>query len=83
MFGVLLIDIFFFAIPIILITLLSVSIYRYASAKKQNKAIPGTFPDSEIKKRKIVLIVLSVITGVLVGIVVGFMVLISIALSFM
>ena len=83
MFGILLYDIFFFAIPIILIALFGVSLYRYISAKKQNKMAPGTFSDAEIKKRKIMLFVLSVIAGVLAVIVVGFIALMFMAVAFM
>ena len=83
MFGILLYDIFFFAIPIILIALFGVSLYRYISAKKQNKVAPGTFSDAEIKKRKIMLIVLSVIAGVLAVLVVGFIALMFMAVAFM
>ena len=72
MHGILLYEIFFFAIPIILIVLFSISLYRYVSAKKQNKVAPGTFSDEEVKNRKVVLIVLSVVAGVLVAIVIGF-----------
>ena len=81
--GILLYDILFFSIPIILIALLGISVYRYVSAKKQNKAAPGTFSDDEIKKRKIMLIVLSVITAVLAAIVIGFIVLLFMAVAFM
>ena len=81
--GILLYDILFFSIPIILIALFGISVYRYVSAKKQNKVAPGTFSDDEIKKRKIMLIVLSVITAVLVAIVIGFIVLLFMAVAFM
>lgn len=83
MFGILLYDIFFFAIPIVLIALFGICLYRYLSAKKQNKAVPGTFSDAEIKKRKIMLIVLSVIAGVLAAIVIGFIALMFMAVAFM
>ena len=83
MFGILLYDILFFAIPILLIALFGVSLYRYVSAKKQNKAVPGTFSDAEIKKRKIMLIVLSVIAGILAVIVIGFIALLFMAIAFM
>ena len=83
MFGILLYDIIFFAIPIILIALFGISLYRSISAKKQNKSVPGTFSDAEIKKRKIMLIVLSVIAGVLAVIVLGFIALLFMAVAFM
>lgn len=83
MFGFFLYDIFFFAIPIVLIALFMISADRYVSAKKQNKAAPGTFSDAEIKKRKIALIVLAVIAGVLAAIVIGFIALMFTAVAYM
>ena len=44
---------------------------------------PGTFSDAEIKKRKIMLIVLSVIAGALAAIVIGFIALMFMAVAFM
>lgn len=76
-------NILFFAIPIALIALYGVSLYRYRSAKNQNKTAPGTFSDSEIKKRKTVLTVLSVMTGILVAVVIGFIALMYMAVAFM
>ena len=83
MFGVLLYDILFFAIPAILLALFGISVYRYVSAKKQNEAVPGTFTEEEIKKRKTMLIVLSVIAGVLATVVIGFVILLYMAIAFM
>ncbi|MBE6677212.1 MAG: hypothetical protein E7597_00245 [Ruminococcaceae bacterium] len=83
MFGILLFDVLFLAIPIALIVLLGVSLYHYLYAKKQNKTEPGTFSDGEIKKRKITLIILSVIAGVFAAIVIGFIALMFMAVAFM
>ncbi len=69
--------------PITIIALFAISLYRYVSAKKQNKVVPGTFSDAEIKKRKIMLIVMSVIAGVLVAIVIGIIVLMSMSIAHM
>ena len=74
---------FFFAIPIILVIYWGLSIYRYVTAKKQNKVVPGTFSDAEIKKRKIRLIILSVISVVFLAIVIGFIALIYMAVAYM
>ncbi len=76
-------DTLFFAIPAILILCLGISIYRYVSAKKQNEQAPGTVADDEIKRRKTVLILLSVVTGVLVIVVGGFLALLYMAVAFM
>ncbi len=83
MFDILLYGIIFFAIPIILITLFFVSLCRYISAKSKNKAAPGSFSDVEIKKRRITLIVLSVIAGILIVVVVGYIGLILMSIAFM
>lgn len=83
MFGILIYDILFFAIPIIFVALFGVSLYRYISAKKQNKAAPGTFTDAEVKKRKTMLIVVSVIAGILAAIVIFFLGLLFMAVAYM
>lgn len=83
MFGILLYDILFFAIPATLIALFGVSLYRYVSAKKQNKAAPGIFSDDELKKRKMMLIVFSAVAGVLAAVVIGFVGLLFMAIAFM
>ena len=83
MFGIILYDILFFAIPAIIIALLGVSIYRYVSAKRKNKLTPGTFSDEEMKKRKIWLIVSAIIAGALVIVVIGFIALLFMAVAFM
>ena len=83
MFGILRYDILFFGIPVILIALLGVCLYRYISAKRQNKASPGKFSDKEIRKRKIMLILVSVIVGILTAIVIGFIALLYMAVAYM
>lgn len=73
----------FFAIPLFFTVLLGISISRYRSAKKQNRKEPGTVPAEEIKKRKIRLIVLSIITGALLAVVIGLLALLFLAIAFM
>ena len=83
MFGVLVYDILFFGIPTALLVLFGISLYRYLFAKKQNKKVPGTVSEEEMKNRKITLSILSVIVGVFTVIVVGFMALLFMAVAFM
>lgn len=83
MFGILLYDILFFGIPVILIALFGVSLYRYLSAKKQNRATPGLYSEKEINRRKIVMIALAVVAGVIAVVVAGFLALLFMALAFM
>ncbi len=83
MFGVYIYDILFFAIPIVLLTFWGISIYRFVSAKKKNARDPETFSSSEMKTRKIVLIIASVLAGVILAIVIGFIALLFMAVAFM
>ena len=83
MFGIILYDVLFFAIPALLLVLFAVSLYRYVSAKKRNKAAPGTYAPGEVKKRGIMLIVSAVAAGVLAVVVLGFIALLSLAVAFM
>ncbi len=77
MFGILIYDILFFAIPIVMLTFLGISISRYLSAKKNNAQA------SETKKRKAVLIIAGVLAGAFVAVVIGFIVLMFMAVAFM
>ena len=83
MFGILFYDILFFAIPIILIAMFVTSLCLYISAKRKNKAVPGTFPDNVVRKRRIMFIASSVISGVFTLIVVGFIALLFMAVAYM
>ena len=76
-------QILFYAIPIGLIALLVIVCKRYKSAKRQNEAVPGTFTDKEINRRKTVMIVVTVIVGSILSVVVGFTALLYLAVAFM
>ena len=83
MFGILLYDVLFFAIPAIFLVLWGVSIYRYRAAKIQNREAPGSIPPESLKRRKLAVILLSVIFGVFVLVVLGFMGLLFMAVAYM
>lgn len=83
MFGILLYDVLFFGIPIILIGLFGLSLYRYLSAKKQNRITPGLYSEKEITRRKIMMIALAVVAGVIAVVVAGFLALLFMAVAFM
>ncbi len=51
-------------LPIAQIVFFAVSLYRFKSAKKENKKIPHTFSEEEIAKRKSVLTIASVLFGI-------------------
>ncbi len=83
MFGIIVIDILFFALPAILLVFLGISIYRYVSAKRKSAKEPGTVSPSDMKSRKIVLIIASILAGVFLAIVVGMIALIFLAVAYM
>ena len=82
MFGAIF-QILFYALPIGLIALLIIVRQRYKSAKRQNEAVPGTFTDKEISRRKTVMIVVTVIAGSILTVVLGFTALLYMAVAFM
>ena len=73
----------YFAIPIAAILFFIVSLCLFLSARKQNKQQPGSVSAQTLKKRKIMLIVSSVIAGVLAAIVIAFIALLYMAVAFM
>ena len=83
MFGNLLYDLFFFGIPIVFLLLFGESLYLFLSAKKKNKFAPGSVPESDLKKRKILLIVSSVLCGLFLAVVIGFVAIMFMAVAYM
>lgn len=83
MFGIFIYDVLFFAVPVIWLILFGISLYRYISAKKQNKQMPGTFSPGEIKKRKVFLIVMSIVAGMILAMVIGLIAMLFMAVAFM
>ncbi len=73
----------FYVLPITLIALFGVSLYRYIYAKKKNKIAPCTFSGGEIKERKISLIIFSILAGVFIAIFIGLIALMLTSISFM
>lgn len=73
----------YFAIPVAAILFFIVSLCLFFSARKQNKLQPGSVSAQTLRKRKIMLIVSSVIAGVLAAIVIAFIALLYMAVAFM
>ena len=72
----------YFAIPVAAILFFIVSLCLFLSARKQNKQQPGSVSAQTLRKRKIMLIVSSVIAGVLAAIVIAFIALLYMAVAF-
>lgn len=83
MFGIIIYDILFFGVPLLLLVLFGVSLYRYITAKRRNEAEPGTFSEEEMKSRKTALLVTAVLAGIIALAVVGFVALLFMAIAYM
>ena len=73
----------YFAIPVAAILFFIVSLCLFLSARKQNKQQPGSVSAQTLRKRKIMLIVSSVIAGVFAAIVIAFIAVLYMAVAFM
>lgn len=76
-------DLFYLGTPVAVLVLFVISLCRYLSAKKRNKAEPGRVSDTDLKKRRIMLIVTAALLGVLVAIVIALAALLSMAVAYM
>lgn len=83
MFGDLLYNLIFFGLPICSLLMFGGSLYLFLSARKKNKVAPGTFSDPQMKKRKTILVVSSVICGLFLAVVFGFVSIMFMAVAYM
>ena len=56
----------FFGIPLLTLGFFGISLFRFLSAKRANKKMPGAFGAEEIKRRKLLFIVSAVTSGVFI-----------------
>ncbi len=77
------IEVMFFAIPVVAALFFVVSLICFCHARRKNKLHPGSFSHSQILTRKILLIVSSVILGLIAAIIVGLVILLYTAVAFM
>ena len=73
----------FYVIPVALLVFFGVSLYRYLSARSQNKAVPGTVSEGAMKTRLTLLIVSGVLAGVVLVGAAGLVLLLFSALAYM
>jgi hypothetical protein len=73
----------FFALPLLTVVFFGVSLFRYLSARNANKKQPNAFSADEMKKRKLIFVISSVVAGVFVAIVIGVISLLCMAIAFM
>ena len=73
----------FFALPLLTLGFFGISLFRYLSVRSANKKQSNTFSNDEVKKRKLLLVISSVIAGVFVAIVIGVIALLCMAIAFM
>lgn len=70
-------------LPIIVTILFGISIFNYCYAKHKNKKTPGTYSEQELSRRRISLIVFSVIFGVLALFIISAIILLGMAVAYM
>lgn len=76
--------VFFFLIPLLSVLFFGISLFLYVYAKKKNKRVPNTYSEKQIKRRKILLIVSSIITAVFLTIIIATIIVINTgSISFM
>ena len=76
-------EVLFYLIPIGSIAFFIVSLVAFCTSKSANKHSPGSYTDSQMRTRKTLLIISSVIMGVLAAVVIGLMVLLFIGIAYM
>lgn len=70
-------------LPIIVTILFGISIFNYCYAKNKNKKTPGTYSEQELSRRRISLIVFSVIFGILALFIISAIILLGMAVAYM
>lgn len=73
----------FYGLPVLALIFFIVSLCRFIYAKKKNKIQPGWFGVAEMRKRKRLLVISSVIAGVFAAVIVGLAILLYTAVAFM
>ena len=81
--GLLVLALLFFCAPVIFLVLFLVRLCRYISAKRKNKAAPGTVPEETVLTHRTLMIVFLVFTIVFSAIVFGVMALLSQEIAYM
>ena len=81
--GYILSQILFYGITLGALAFFVVSLVRFCGGRKANRLTPGAVPAEEMRVRKIMLVVSSVIVGLLAAVVIGFTVLLYMAVAFM
>lgn len=73
----------YFGLPAFSVSWFAVALYRFSIAKYHMKRGKQQYSDSDLRSRKIQLIISSVLLGVIVLIVISFIVLLMMAVAFM
>lgn len=76
-------DLLVFLIPVLLLVLFGVFLYRYLSARRKNKREPGTFSHAQMTLRLWLVILSGIVAGTLVTIVLGLVALLFLAVAYM
>ena len=77
------VELLYYLIPTAALIFFAVSLTVYILAKKRNARIPGTYSESQIKSKKLCLIISSVIAGIMLVVILAFIGLLMMAVAFM
>lgn len=72
-----------FGLPLISLALFFVSLFRYRTARKKNRKVPGTIAEEEMKKRKTALIAFSAVAAVFVAAFITIAILFALSIKYM
>ena len=72
-----------FGLPLISLALFFVSLFRYRTARKKNRKVPGTFAEEEMKKRKTALIAFSAVAAVFAAAFITIAILFALSIKYM
>ncbi len=81
--GSLIFIIAFFSTPFALLVLTGIGIFRFAYAKQKVKKCPGSYTERQIRTRKHILILVSILTGLAYAAMATVIYLFFLALSYM
>lgn len=73
----------FHLIPVAAVLFFLISLICYCRAEHKNKRVPGTYTQSQMATRRMLLVISSVIVGTLAAVVIGFGILLSMAITHM
>lgn len=83
MLSIILGELVLYGLPVAIVIFFIVSLVRFMAAKSKNRKAEGTFSAEEMKKRKVTLIVASILAAALLLFIIGLIALMFLAVAYM